>query len=134
MDNYDKYKTQEAPAMSAEELDEMMEADEAAKLEDLCQVAEEFCDYINRETYFGGWSAEVCEGKVLIVSAGDTTNPGAGDEATHEFEVIKGMYMIGRGARSLNWFSEALTGYMADWIKARAEMQAKKAAMKGGAK
>ena len=129
MDNYDKYKTQESPAMSAEDLDEQAERDEAAKLEDLRQVAEEFCDYVNRETYFGGWSAEVCEGKVLIV------NDEAGDSATCDFELTQAYtHICHRGARSSNWFSDALVGYMADWIKSRAEKAAKKAAMKGGVK
>lgn len=128
MQELDRYKLQESPAISAEDLNEQAERDEAAALESLRETAEDFCDFVNAKTYFGGWSAEVCEGKVLIV------NDDAGDEATQEFQLVGGVFKVNRGARELNWFSRSLVGYGFDWFKSRADMEAMKAAMKGGVK
>ncbi len=130
MHGLDKYKlnSNEDALLSAEEMDAQMEADEAAALESLRETAEDFCDFVNTKTYFGDWYAEVVEGKVLIIND-------VSDQATHEFNEVGGMgFSAHRGARNDNWFTVALRGYITDWEVSRAQMEAKKEAMKGGAK
>lgn len=129
MQELDRYKldSNEDALLSAEEMDAQMDADEAAALESLRVIAEDFCDFVNAKAYFGDWYAEIVEGKVLVIND-------VSDQATHEFEITGNCPIAHRGARGSNWFSDALASYMEDWAHHVSEREAKKAAMKGGAK